>query len=105
MDKPDLATANSRRWSHIDIYLDGLARRGTQRRRRRLDSRTEPESPRLMLSTIPIAATILALAILIVTFAIAAWPSSQPEFRPAPHQQELGTAPRGWFQEAQKEFR
>ena len=105
MDKPDLATANSRRWTHIEIYMEALARRGTQRRRRRLDSRTEPETPKLMLSTVPIAATIFSLAVFVVTFAIAAWPPSQPEFRPTTQQQELGTAQRGWFQEAQKEFR
>jgi len=105
MDKPDLAAANSRRWTHIEVYMEALARRGTERRRRRIQARTEPESPRLFLSTVPIMATILALAILIATFAIAAWPPSQPEFRPKPQQQELGTAQRGWFQEAQKEFR
>lgn len=104
MDKPDFATANSRRWTHIDIYLEGLARRGTARRRR-VEPRTEPESPRLLLGTIPFLATILVLAILVATFAVAAWPPSQPEFGPSPQQRELGTAQRGWFQEAQKEFR
>jgi hypothetical protein len=104
MDKPDLAAANSRRWTHIEVYMEALARRGTERRRR-LQARTEPESPRLLLSTVPILATILALAILIATFAIAAWPPSQPEFSPKPQAHELGTAQRGWFQEARKEFR
>jgi hypothetical protein len=47
----------------------------------------------------------LVLAILIILFAVVAWPGSQPEFRPKPQQSELGTAQRGWFQEAQKEFR
>ena len=105
MDKPDLAAANARRWTRIDTYLEALARRGAARRRRLVAARTEPESPRLMLSTVPILATILALAILIATFAIAAWPPSQPEFRPKPVEKEAGTAQRGWFQEAQKEFR
>jgi hypothetical protein len=68
-------------------------------------ARTEPESPRLMLSTFPFVATMLVLALLIVLFAVAAWPGSQPEFRPKPQQRELGTAQRGWFQDAQKEFR
>ncbi len=58
-----------------------------------------------MLSTFPFVATMLVLAILIVLFAVAAWPASQPEFRPKPVQKEAGTAQRGWFQEAQKEFR
>jgi hypothetical protein len=105
MDKPDLATANERRWTRIDTYLQALARRGTARRRRQVAARTEPESPRLMLSTFPFVATMLVLTLLIVLFAVAAWPGSQPEFRPKPQQRELGTAQRGWFQEAQKEFR
>ncbi len=58
-----------------------------------------------MLSTIPFAALISVLAVLVVVFAIAAWPPSQPEFRPIPPKQELGTAQPGWFEEAKKEFR
>jgi len=104
MDKPDLATANSRRWTQIEIYLEGLARRGSARRRG-YQARTEPESPRLMLGTLPFLATILLLGILVVSIAATAWPPSQPQFQPKPQQQELGTAQRGWFQEAQKEFR
>jgi hypothetical protein len=104
MDKPDLATANSRRWTHIEIYLEALARRGSARRRR-FQGRTEPESPRLMLGTLPFLLTIVVLAVLGVAIAVMAWPPSQPQFQPRPQQQELGTAQRGWFQEAQKEFR
>jgi hypothetical protein len=105
MDKPDLASANARRWSRIDTYIEGLARRGAARRRRQIAARTEPESQRLMLSTLPFVAMILVLAILTVLFAVVAWPGSQPQFKPKPQQQELGTAQRGWFQEAQKQFR
>jgi hypothetical protein len=105
MDRPDLAPANERRWTRIDTYIEGLARRETARRRRQVAVRTEPESPRLMLSTFPFLATMLVLAMLIVLIAVAAWPASQPEFRPKPVQKERGTAQRGWFQEAQKEFR
>jgi hypothetical protein len=105
MDKPDLAAANARRWTRIDTYMEALARRGAARRRRQIAARTEPETPRLMLSTVPFIATMSVLAVLIVLFAVAAWPASQPEFRPKPVQKEMGTAQRGWFQEAQKEFR
>jgi hypothetical protein len=105
MDKPDLAAANARRWTRIDTYIQALARRETARRRRHIAVRTEPEAPRLMLSTLPFVATMLVLAILIILFAVVAWPGSQPQFRPKPQQNELGTAQRGWFQEAQKEFR
>jgi len=105
MDRPDLAAATARRWTRIDTYLEALARREMARRRRYKPVRTEPETPRLMLSTFPFVATLLVLAILIVLFAAAAWPASQPQFRPMPVQKETGTAQRGWFQEAQKEFR
>jgi hypothetical protein len=104
MDKPDLAAANARRWTRIDTYLEALARRGTARRRRRISARTEPEAPRLMLSTLPFVATMIVLVILVILFAVAAWPPAQPEFRPKPQHRELGTAPRGWFQNAQREF-
>jgi hypothetical protein len=105
MDEPDLATANARRWTRIDTYIEALARRGTARRRRQTAARTEPEFPRLMLNTVPFVATMLVLAVLVILFAVVAWPASQPEFKPKPEQRELGTAHRGWFQEAQKQFR
>ncbi|MGN6156195.1 MAG: hypothetical protein ACTHN4_10760 [Sphingomicrobium sp.] len=105
MDKPDLAAAKAARWTRIDTYIEALARRGTARRRRLMAARTQPETPRLMLSTLPFVATMLVLAVLIVLFAVVAWPGSQPQFHSKPQARELGTAQRGWFQEAQKEFR
>lgn len=105
MDKSHLAAANRPRWTRIDVYLEALARRGAARRRRLVAARTEPEAPRLMLSTLPFLVTMIVLALLVILFAVVAWPASQPEFRPKPEQQELGTARRGWFQEAQKQFR
>jgi hypothetical protein len=105
MEKPDLAGSRARRWTRAETYLEALARRGTERRRRRFHGRTEPEAPRLMLSTFPFVAMMLVLALLIVLFAVAAWPGSQPQFRDKPQARELGTAPRGWFEEAKKEFR
>ncbi len=60
----------------------------------------------MLLSTLPFLALIAGLAVLSVAIAIAAWPVHPPvaaQVKPAPR--ELGTAPRGWFQEAQKEFR
>jgi hypothetical protein len=60
--------------------------------------------PRLVLSTIPFAALLAVMAMLMVAIAVAAWPASQPAFRPQAQAKELGTAQRGWFQEAQKEF-
>lgn len=106
MDKPELASANTRRWTRIDSYIEGLARReATRRERWRLSARSEPEAPRLMLSTIPFVATMAVFVVLIVCFAVAAWPGSQPQVREQVQPREMGTAQRGWFEEAQKQFR
>ena len=82
-----------------------MARRRTARRKRETRGRTQPERPRLLLSTIPFLALIAALAILAVAIMVIAWPGSQP--RPAQRQiaREQGVAAKGWFQEAEKDFR
>ncbi len=106
MSKPDTAPPRQvQRWTTIDAYLGGLARRGKLRRSRRVRQRSEPEAPTLLLSTIPFAALIAVLGMLVIAFAVAAWPAAQPEFRPEPAAKELGTAPRGWFEQAKKEMR
>lgn len=105
MSKPDLAPPEER-WTRIDEYLGALARRRTARRSRAPRERTEPEAPSLMLSTLPFAALIGVLGLLVVAFAIAAWPASQP--RPGPpkaEQAEPGKASPGWFERARKEMR
>jgi hypothetical protein len=54
---------------------------------------------------VPFVALFAVLAILAVAIMIVAFPGSQPgpkPRRPAPHEQ--GVAPRGWLQEAQKQF-
>lgn len=103
MGKPDLA---DQRWTRIEDYAAGLARLRHARRARRTDARTQPEAPNLMLSTVPFAALIAVMGVLIVVFAVAAWPGRPvPQAAPAPQKHELGTAPKGWYQEAKKEFR
>ena len=104
-EKGDLAPAKES-WTRLDDYLASLARRRTARRARTPGPRTEPEAPHFLLSTLPFLALIAGLAVMSVAIAIAAWPVHQPVVannRPVPH--ELGTAPKGWFQKAQKEFR
>jgi hypothetical protein len=67
--------------------------------------RTEPESPQLLLSTIPFLALIGLLGILAVAIMFAALPGNHPPPKPAAvAQKELGVAPKGWFQKAEKEF-
>jgi anti-sigma factor RsiW len=81
-----------------------MARRRTARRERDPGPRTQPESPRLLLSTIPFIALIAALAILAVGIMIIAWPGSQPQPTSKPLPREQGVAAKGWFQEAEKDF-
>jgi hypothetical protein len=104
MSKPGVAQSQSK-WTRAEAYLGGLALRRLARRARRLGARSEPEAPRLILSTIPFAALIAVLGLLIVAFAITAWPGSQPETRERVAQKEVGTAQPGWFDEAKKEMK
>lgn len=94
-------------WTKPEPYIGALARKRSFRRARGENEklRTEPESPRALLSTVPFLALIGLLAILAVAIMILAFPGSQPQQRPGPPaQKEKGVAQRGWFQEAQKEF-
>jgi hypothetical protein len=64
----------------------------------------EPEAPRFSLSTLPFAALLGALAILSIAIMIAAVPGVQPQHKTLEVEHEQGVAPRGWFQEAQRDF-
>jgi anti-sigma factor RsiW len=103
--KGELAPPEPSRWTRADDYLGAMARRRTARRQREPGPRTQPETPRLLLSTIPFLALIAALAILAVAIMIVAWPGSQPQPRQASVAREQGVAAKGWFQDAEREFR
>lgn len=93
------------KWTRPDDYLEALALKRTFRRKRGERGRTEPESPRLLLSTIPFLALLALLGVLAVAIMIAAFPGTQPEAKaPPPPAKQLGVAAKGWFQEAQREF-
>lgn len=93
------------KWTHAEDYLGAMARKRTFRHGRRLKDRTEPEGPRLLLSTLPFLGLIVLLGVLAVAIMIVAYPGSQPLPRPLPvPQKEQGVAPKGWFQEAEREF-
>ena len=100
-----VAGRRTERWVRIDAYLDGLLQRRIARRSHRMASRSEPEAPRAILSTWPFLALLAVLGLLIVAFAVTAFPPSQPKFEPAKAKKELGTAAPGWFEEAKKQFR
>ena len=97
--------APARAWTRPDDYIGALARKRTFRRSRAVGRRTEPESPQLLLSTVPFLALIALLAVIAVAIMIAAYPGAHP--RPAKQaavQREQGVAQRGWLQEAQKDM-
>jgi hypothetical protein len=104
-ERGELAAVRARSWTRIDDYFESLARRRTARRSRGLPARTEPETPRFALSTLPFLALFAGLAVLAVGITISAWPGNVPPPRPQAARHEPGVAPKGWFQEAQKEMR
>ena len=105
MKRDGLTESPAERWTRPEEYLGAMARKRSFRRGRRARGRTEPESPRLFLSTVPFLALMALLAVLTVGIVIAAFPATQPRTGQLPvAQKELGVAPRGWLQEARKEF-
>jgi hypothetical protein len=98
--------APGRAWTQPEDYLGAMARKRTFRRAHGDKPRTQPEKPRLLLSTVPFLALIGLLAILAVAIMVVAFPGSQPAPKPRPAAaHEQGVAERGWFQEAQKEMK
>jgi hypothetical protein len=92
-------------WTRPEDYISALARRRSFRRAREGEPRSQPVSPRPWLSTVPFAAILAVLAVLAVAIMFVAFPGNQPP--PKPRQapiREQGVAPRGWFQEAQKDM-
>jgi hypothetical protein len=82
-----------------------MARKRNSRRARRTGERTQPESARLLLSTLPYLALLALLGVIAVGIMVTDYPGSRPAARPPqlpPHEQ--GVAQRGWLQEAQRDF-
>jgi hypothetical protein len=105
MKRQGVTESPAGRWTRPEDYLGAMARKRNSRRERRAKDRTEPESPRLLLSTLPFLALLALMAVLAVGIMIAAFPGSQPPPAASPvAQKEQGVAAKGWFQEAQKEF-
>ena len=105
MPKHDLVESpRGKKWTGPDAYLRSLARHRAARKARRPMPRTTPETPRLLLSTLPFLALIAGLALLASAIMIAAWPGSHPVAKPRPAAAEKGVAPRGWLEDAEREF-
>jgi hypothetical protein len=100
-----LAESPAEKWTRPDDYLAAMARKRSARSSREPTPRSQPEAPRLLLSTLPFLALLALLGVLAVAIMVAAFPGNQPQTRAAPSApREQGIAPKGWFQEAQKEF-
>lgn len=105
MKRHEVTESPAGKWTRAEDYLGALARKRSFRRSRGRSERSEPESPRLLLSTVPFLALMALLAVLGVAIMVTAFPLTQPREKAAPlAQREQGVAPRGWFQEAQREF-
>jgi hypothetical protein len=92
-------------WTKPETYIGAFARKRSFRRGDGDKVRTQPESPRLLLSTVPFLALMGLLAILAVAIMIIAFPGNQPAPKSRPVMRpEKGVAQRGWFQQAQKEM-
>ena len=70
------------KWTRPEDYISALARRRTFRRTRRRERQSEPDSPRLLLSTLPFLALLGLLGVLAVAIMVAAFPGSQPQPKP-----------------------
>ena len=93
-------------WTRPDAYIGALARKRSYRRARETGPRSQPVVPQAWLSTVPFAALLAVLAVLAAAIIFAAFPGAQPAPQSKqPVVREQGVAPRGWFQEAQKEMR
>jgi hypothetical protein len=92
-------------WTRPDAYVEAMARKRSFRRAHKEPQRTQPEIPRLLLSTVPFVALFGLLAVLVVAIAVTAFPGTQPRPKEkAVAAAERGTAQRGWFEEAQKDM-
>ena len=103
--EPVASPASDRAWTRPEHYIAAFARKRTFRRAHAERQRTEPEAPRMLLSTVPFLGLIALLAVLGIAIIIAAIPGSHPAPRStAAPPKEQGVAQRGWFQEAEKEM-
>lgn len=106
MDDKELASPRAAHsWTRPDEYVAALARRRTARKSRGPKPANQHEATRFPVHMMPFLALMLVLAILVVATILTAFPGSQPQpkaKRLAAH--EKGYAPKGWMQEAEKQF-
>lgn len=103
-DERPPAREEARPWTRIDEYVVLLARSRSARRARSPKPRTQPENPRFFLSTLPFLILMAALMVIMLAVFLVAWPGSRPEKQPRIEEREQGVAPRGWLEDAEREF-
>ena len=92
-------------WTHPDDYIAALARKRTARKSRDPNPKNQHEASRFPVHMLPFVALMILLAVLVIATILTAFPGSQPEQKAkqmASHEQ--GYAPKGWLNEAEKEF-
>jgi len=92
-------------WTRPDDYVTALARKRTARKSRTPNPEHQHQAPRFPVSMLPFVALMLVLLILVIATILIAFPGNQP--KPKPKQlaaPEQGYAPKGWLQEAEKQF-
>ena len=104
MKDEELSTTRAGAWTRAEDYVLALAQRRTARRSRRIGQRTQPETPLFSLSTLPFLILIGAVTLLAAAIIVTAWPVNRPPREKPPQANEIGTASKGWFDEARREF-
>ena len=104
MRREGLTESHTGKWTQPEDYLRAMARKRSFRRGKRRE-RTQPEAPRMLLSTAPFLALMALLGVLAAAIMVLAFPGSQPQQQPQQvAQKEQGVAAKGWFQEAERDF-
>jgi len=92
-------------WTRPGDYLTALARRRTARRSRAPNPENQHEATRFPVHMVPFVALMVVLAILVVATVLIAFPGNQPPPRAkSAEKAERGYAPKGWMQEAERDF-
>lgn len=104
MKREGLTESPTGKWTHPEDYVQAMARKRGFRRATR-GQRTQPEAPKMLLSTVPFLALIALLGVLAVAIMVLAFPGSQPRQQAQRVvQRQQGVAAKGWLQEAQRDF-
>ena len=105
MSDDDLSTSHvGGTWTRAEDYVRALAQRRTARKSRAPRARTQPESPLFSLSTLPFLLLIVAIAVLAAAIIVTAWPRTHPTAQKPIEKRQVGTAAKGWFDEAKRDF-